>query len=109
MGVLMIIPIGFSQEKIGYIAGKGDGILTVLGEPSQRAIYLLDSDTLVVTNTAKSMTNGHYIFTGLDIERQYMVLARDHRKEYEPFAWDYVTPADDLTTADQVALWESWQ
>ncbi|MGB6926424.1 hypothetical protein [Psychrobacter sp.] len=93
----------------GYIAGSGDGIVTVVGKPESRKIWLLNSQTLAVEQVTTSLNNGHYMFLGLDAAKEYLVMVRDHKKEYEPFAWDYVKPADDLTVAEQQALWQTWQ
>ena len=98
----------------GYIAGSGDGIVTVAGKPASRDIWLLNAQTMAVEQIITSLKNGHYIFTGLDANKQYLVMVRDLRpngieRRYEPFVWDYVKPANDLTIAEQQALWQSWQ
>lgn len=93
----------------GYIAGSGDGIVTVAGKPASREILLLNSETLNIERKTTSLKNGHYIFLGLPPENEYMVMLRDNKKEYEPFVWDYVKPADDLLVSEQQALWASWQ
>lgn len=93
----------------GYIAGSADGIVTVQGKPASRKIWLLDAKSMAVEQVVTSLNNGHYLFMGLDPNKSYLVMARDYKKEYEPFVWDYVTPADDLTVAEQQALWQSWQ
>lgn len=93
----------------GYIAGLGDGIVTVAGKPASRKIWLLDAQTMAVEQVITSLKNGHYLFMGLDPAKEYLVMVRDFKKEYEPFVWDYVKPADDLTIAEQQALWASWQ
>ena len=93
----------------GYIAGLGDGIVTVRGQAAKRDIYLLDASDLGLVRITDSLPDGHYLFMGLDPDKRYLVMVRDHKKEYEPFAWDYVKPADDLTIAEQQALWQSWQ
>ena len=46
---------------------------------------------------------------GLEPNKEYLVMVRDYKKELEPFCWDYVKPADDLTITEQNALWQSWQ
>lgn len=97
--------LGFS----GYIAGTGDGIVTVQGKPASRKIWLLDAKTMTVEQVITSLRNGHYLFLGLDPAKEYLVMVRDYKKELEPFAWDYVKPADDLTVAEQQALWQTWQ
>lgn len=93
----------------GYIAGSGDGIVTVLGKPASRKICLLNAETLVVESEQWSLSNGHYAFFSLDIAKEYLVMVRDYKKEIEPFVWDYVKPADDLTIDEQQALWASFQ
>lgn len=92
-----------------YIAGGGNGIVTVRGVPAARKIWLLNAATMTIERTTSSLQNGHYIFMGLDLDKRYLVMVRDYKKEFEPFAWDYVKPADDLTVAEQKALWTSWQ
>lgn len=99
----------FDKTKTGYIAGKGDGILTVAGKPSERYIYLLDSKTLALVGRAASIKTGNYMFRNLPLDGEYLVIARDYQRRYEPFAWDCVKPADDLTIDEQSLLWASWQ
>lgn len=94
---------------LGYIAGTADGIVTVNGNPATRDIVLLNAQDLSVVERSQSLSNGHYLLNGLDPAKQYMVMARDYNKEYEPAVWDYVTPATDLTIAEQQELWQSWQ
>ena len=92
-----------------YIAGAGEGIVTVQGKPASRKVWLLNAQTMAIERVVTSLNNGHYIFMGLDLIKRYLVMVRDYKKEFEPFAWDYVQPADDLTIVEQKALWESWQ
>lgn len=96
-------------EHSGYIAGSGDGIVTVQGKPSSRKIWLLNAKTLAVEQVITSLKNGHYLFFGLDPAKEYLVMVRDYKKELEPFAWDYVKPATDLTITQQQALWQTWR
>ena len=105
----MITSIFFGTNRPGYIAGANDGIVTVAGKPASREIWLLGAATMAVEQVVTSLNNGHYMFLGLDPAKEYLVMARDYKKEYEPFVWDYVKPADDLTIAEQQALWASWQ
>lgn len=98
-----------SLVYIGYIAGSGDGIVTVAGKPSARKIWLLNAKTMAAEQVVTSLKNGHYMFLGLDSTKEYLVMARDDKREFEPFAWDYVKPANDLTVAEQQVLWQSWQ
>ena len=92
-----------------YIAGSGDGIVTVNGVAASRHIFLFDANSMELLRRITSLPNGHYIFNGLDSTKQYVVMARDYNKEYEPAVFDYVTPATDLTIQQQQELWQSWQ
>lgn len=98
-----------SLTYAGYIAGADDGIVTVAGKPSARKIWLLDAQTMLVQQVVLSLKNGHYILLGLEPNKEYLVMVRDYKKEFEPFAWDYVKPATDLTITQQQALWQTWQ
>lgn len=109
MQVIADIYTSLTLTHNGYIAGSADGIVTVQGKPASRRIWLLDATTMAVEETITSLNNGHYMFLGLDPAHEYMVMVRDYKKEFEPFVWDYVAPADDLTLAEQQALWLSWQ
>lgn len=101
--------IRISLPHSGYIAGANDGIVTVQGKPASRKITLLNARTLGVEAAQWSLSNGHYMFLGLNPSMEYLVMVRDHKRELEPFAWDYVKPANDLTVAEQQALWATWQ
>lgn len=98
-----------SLAHSGYIAGNGEGIVTVQGKPSERKIWLLNATTMMVEQVITSLKNGHYMFLGLNPNMHYLVVVRDYKKELEPFAWDWVKPADDLTVIEQQALWQTWQ
>ena len=93
----------------GYIAGTADGIVTVNGAAARRDIIVLNTQDLSVVQRSQSLSNGHYLLNGLDPTKQYLIMARDYNKEYEPAVWDYVTPATDLTVQQQQELWQSWQ
>lgn len=114
MQVLVKTCTSLSLIYSGYIAGSGDGIVTVKGKPASRHICLLDAITMQVLRRNQSLKNGHYIIKGLDPSKKYIVMARDLPpngidQRFEPFAWDDVQPADDLTIDEQQALWQSWQ
>lgn len=109
MQVLATTYTTLSLAQKGYIAGSGDGIVTARGEPASRRLTLLNAQTLSVESAQWSLNNGHYLFMGIDPNKEYLVMVRDYKKECEPFVWDYVTPADDLTIYEQKALWQSWQ
>lgn len=105
----MLINTYIANIAAGYISGSGDGIVTVKGKPSSRAILLFNTTTMALEKSIVSLENGHYIFMGLDTNKEYLVMVRDYRKELEPFVWDHVKPADDLTIDEQQAMWQSWQ
>lgn len=98
-----------SLAHSGYIAGTNDGVVTVAGKPSSRKIWLFNAKKMTIEQAVTSLKNGRYLFMGLDPEQEYLVMVRDYKKEFEPFAWDYVKPADDLTIYEQQALWASFQ
>ncbi|MBS9781957.1 MAG: hypothetical protein KGV56_05615 [Gammaproteobacteria bacterium] len=99
---------GTDAEHTGYIAGCEDGIVTAGGEPANREVCLLSTDTLSVQYVTQSLQNGHYLFMGLDPNREYLLIARDCLRQYEPVAYDYIKPANDKTVAEQVELWNEW-
>lgn len=105
---MFLMPSYIEIAHSGYIAGSGDGIVTVQGMPAARHIYLLDAVNMQLLSRNQSLKNGHYIFLGLDPAKEYLVMVRDYKKEYEPFVWDYVQPADDLTIDEQQAMWASF-
>lgn len=102
-----------TYKSVGYIAGSGDGIVTINGTPASRPVFLYQVSggmaLIVLVARQASLSNGHYLFMGLDPAKRYLVMCRDSSKEYEPFCWDYVVPATDLTIAEQQELWQSWQ
>lgn len=109
MQVLAKVYTSLLINHSGYIAGAGDGIVTVAGKPASRKIYLLNAQTMAVEQIITSLQNGHYLFMGLDPAKKYLVMVRDYKKEFEPFVWDEVSPATDKTFDEQMAMWQSWQ
>lgn len=105
----MILSLFAATKGEGYIAGLNEGIVTVRGIPAQRETILLDAISLQVVQRSRSLPTGNYIFIGLDTNRAYILMARDFKKEFEPFVWDHVRPATDISAAEQWALWQSWQ
>ncbi|WP_201570854.1 hypothetical protein [Psychrobacter nivimaris] len=98
-----------SLKYNGYIAGANDGIVTVAGKPASRKIWLMNAQTMALEQVITSLSNGHYMFLGLDPAKKYLVMVRDYKKEFEPFVWDQVPPANDLSIDEQMALQMSWQ
>ncbi len=108
---LPIIPIYYFPKHAhhtGYIAGAEDGIVTVNVKPASRKVYLLDAFTLKLLRVCPSLDNGRYMFTGLDPNKEYLVMCRDYNKDYEPFCYDYIKPSTNLTVVEQMELWQSW-
>lgn len=105
MQVLAKTYTSLSLAHSGYIAGANDGVVTVQGKPASRKIWLLNAQTMAVEQVITSLKNGHYLFMGLDPAKRYLVMVRDYKKEFEPFAWDDVPPATDKTIAEQQAMW----
>ncbi|QRO12836.1 hypothetical protein I6J32_09465 [Moraxella osloensis] len=101
--------IALGTLDAGYIAGSGDGIVTIGGQPAACKILVFDAAKVIIEQHIISLKNGHYLLNNLDPSKQYMVMARDYNREYEPAVWDYVTPATDLTIQQQQELWQSWQ
>lgn len=106
---MQVIDCFYLPEHTGYVAGTQDGIVTVGGKPASRKIYVLDAVTLQWLQTAKSTASGNYLITGLDPSKRYIVMCRDYKQDYEPCVYDYVSPSTDLTLAEQMELWQSWQ
>lgn len=114
MQVLAKTHVLLSLEHSGYIAGSGDGIVTVRGVPSSRRLWLLNAKTMLVEQTNISLNNGHYMLLGLNPLQKYIVIVRDFEPDGirwtgEAVIWDYVEPATDLTIEDQLGLFLSWQ
>lgn len=105
----MIIQIFALFTHTGFVAGTQDGIVTVGGQPAQREITVMHAKTLHIVQKAYSLPNGHYLLTNLDPTQEYLIMARDYKREYEPCVWDYVTPVTDLTADEQRELWTLWQ
>lgn len=96
----------------GYIAGTADGIVTVAGKAASRAIYLYalyNHKPMVLVAKTWSTAQGNYMFANLDTSMRYLVMVRDYEEQYEPFAYDQVEPATDLTRHEQYLLEQSWQ
>lgn len=100
----IISPVYLLRHQ-GYIAGTGDGLVSVGNKPASRKIYVLDTQTLAIIKTAVSLDNGHYLITNLDPSRKYLIMARDYKGEYEPSCYDNVSPAADLSIDEQQELW----
>ncbi|MBF0803365.1 hypothetical protein IR141_03195 [Neisseria sp. 19428wB4_WF04] len=77
----------------GFIAGRGDGILTVGGQPAEQRILLFERETFALVRGVWSRPDGTYLLDRINPDRDYLVLALDHKRQYEPVAYDFVRPA----------------
>lgn len=100
--------VTLALPNVGFIAGDGDGIVTVGGIGARREIVVFDMELMPIARYY-SLDNGHYLIANLDPNERYLIMARDYKKEYEPAVWDYVAPKDDKTIDEQMELWQSWQ
>ena len=105
----MILNFFLGTNLVGYIAGQADGIVTVNGNAAKCDIYVLNVKNFTIVQRSQSLSSGHWLVNELDPNKRYLVMGRDYNREYEPFCWDYVTPATDLTFEQQQELWQSWQ
>ncbi|WP_165006248.1 hypothetical protein [Neisseria yangbaofengii] len=76
----------------GYIAGEAEGIVTVGGQPASRRVYLFVLPSMECIADTWSKPDGSYRFDRLDSEKEYMMVARDYKKQYEPVSYDFIKP-----------------
>ncbi|ATD64117.1 hypothetical protein ACFPVS_08950 [Neisseria weixii] len=76
----------------GCIAGEADGIVTVDGQPASRRIYLFALPAMECIADTWSKPDGSYRFDRLNTDKEYMMVARDYKKQYEPVSYDYIKP-----------------
>lgn len=93
---------------LAYFAGRDEGIVTAGGQPSRKPIFVLDAKTLEFVASVWSLDNGHYLVRNIEPDREYLLIARDTQRGYEPVAYDYIKPATELNGDEQAALWRSW-
>lgn len=109
---MMIELIACGYDK-GYVAGANDGIATINGIAKACKIYALDTNNLNVLMVATALPNGHYLIPNLNPNKRYLILARDNvvnrMRQFEPCAYDDITPASNLNLNEQAILWQSWQ
>ena len=79
----------------GYISGEDVGIVTVLGQPAERHVWLFlrEVNNLRIIADTWSDKNGNYRFDNLNTELRYLVMAADNFDgKYEPIPYDMVKP-----------------
>ena len=83
-------------QLLGFIAGNGNGIVTVDGKPSQKRIIVFERiHAFPCMRQTWSNADGSYLIPWLDVSKIYTVMAVDDKEKYEPDVWDYIKPAID--------------
>lgn len=82
----------FKYGGRGYIAGEDEGIVTVGGKPSSRRIYLFARSNMECISDTWSKNDGSYRFDHLSESEEYLMVAVDHKKQYEPVCYDFIKP-----------------
>lgn len=72
----------------GFVAGK----VTIEGVPASRQVRLLDGRTTMIIAEVWSTTDGRYRFDTLNADREYIVLAHDHERQFNAVIADWVRP-----------------
>lgn len=76
----------------GYIAGEAEGIVTVNGQPASRRIYLFARSNMECIADTWSKDDGSYRFDRLKEDEEYLMVATDYKKQYEPVSYDFIKP-----------------
>lgn len=76
----------------GYIAGEAEGIVTVNGQPASRRIYLFIRPKMEIVADTWSKDDGSYRFDRLKEDGEYLMVATDYKKQYEPVSYDFIKP-----------------
>lgn len=95
MGLLNTDNLLFSDPIYGgrgYIAGEAEGIVSVGGQPAERKILLFERQTFRVIRSQWSKPDGTYRFDFLNTEKEFLMVALDHKKQYEPVCYDFIKP-----------------
>jgi hypothetical protein len=73
---------------VGFVAGR----VTIEGVPARRQVRLLDGRTAMVIAEVWSAADGRYRFDRVDADREYVVLAHDHERQFNAVIADWVRP-----------------
>lgn len=76
----------------GYIAGEAEGIVSVGGQPAERKILLFERQAFKVIRSQWSKPDGTYRFDFLNSDKEFLMVALDHKKQYEPVSYDFIKP-----------------
>lgn len=72
----------------GFVAGK----VTIEGAPASRKVRLFDARSALVVASTWSAPDGSYRFDWLDPTKEYLVVARDHLRQFNAVITDWVRP-----------------
>lgn len=79
----------------GEISGPNPLSVTVAGAAASRKVYLIDRALMKMIRVGRSGQDGFYRFVGLDVKRQFIVLARDDLLQFDAVIRDNITPAEE--------------
>ena len=105
---------GRANNGLGYFAGTAQGVLTAGGERAAREIRLFKvhfsnfakADFLEQVAITHSNEQGNWLFWGIDETAKYLIMARDNKGDYEPFCYNCISPATDLSIKEQIQLFK---
>lgn len=89
---LRLFKLGAIFHGRAYIAGEGDGIVSIKGVPVARQVVALEQPNLTVAAKTWSFPDGSYVLPNLDPAKQYIVMAYDYKGDYPPVAESHITP-----------------
>lgn len=95
MGVLLSNGFVFADPIYGgraYIAGDAEGIVSVGGQPAERKILIFERQYFKVIRSQWSKPDGTYRFDFLNPDKEFLMVALDHKKQYEPVSYDFIKP-----------------
>ena len=76
----------------GKITGQGVGTVSVDDRPARRRIFCFDWRRTLIVRDCWSASDGTYELPQLDTSKTYLIMAIDHKGQYEPIAYDGVKP-----------------
>lgn len=87
-----LLNIGAMFRGKAWIAGEGEGIVTINGIPAVRQVAALEQPSLEVVAKTWSFPDGTYLLPNLDKSKQYIVMAYDYKGDYAPVAESHIVP-----------------
>lgn len=73
---------------VGFVTGH----VTIEGLPASRQVRLLDGRTTMIIAEVWSAADGRYRFNTINADREYIVLAHDHERQFNAVIADWVRP-----------------